>query len=368
MLNFIDKWYDKIKPFLFKYKDGFFELPYLGSSPITMIDSFRKMPFIKHNESMRTIDSSSPFVDAKVFYHEICDELIIIHSTLIIKSNICFKVSQKKDFKNEYYTLTLSTNLDNDNPSKRIIKGEHLENSTFQFLNEGINVDTYHFKNSHFKSFSIYFKKTWIEEYITNNISKAEKLAKLIASGNEYVISNMNDIPLVNQFISKVEEEFKVDYIRRNKNTINQLIVDFFELYITHGIDNINSVQNIHLSNNDRIKIKEVEQLLFDHVYTKFPGITFLAKHAGFSETKLKYIFKTIHNKTILEYFQEIQMRTAYDILSTTNSKISEVALQFGYNNPGKFTARFKKEMNLLPSEISNAESGKSSVNQNNKE
>lgn len=34
MLNFIDKWYDKIKPFLFKYKDGFFELPYLGSSPI----------------------------------------------------------------------------------------------------------------------------------------------------------------------------------------------------------------------------------------------------------------------------------------------------------------------------------------------
>lgn len=361
MLNFIDKWYDKIKPYLFKYKDGFFELPYLGSSPITMIESFRRMPFIKHNELKRNIDSVSPFVDAKVYYHQISDELIIIHSTLIIKSNICFRAAQKKDLSNDYYTLTLSTNLENDNPSKRIIKGEHLENSTFQFLNHGMNVDTYHFKNSNFKSFSIYFKKSWINNYINQIGDRAEKLVKLINSGNEYVISNMDDINLVNEFISKIEDEFKIDYIRRDKEKIYQYVLDFFDLYISHGIDNYNTVENFHLSNNDRIKIKELEQILFDHIYTKFPGITHLAKQVGFSETKLKYLFKTVHNKTLLEYFQEIQMRAAYELLSKTDSKISEIALQFGYSNAGKFTARFKQQMNVLPSEINNKETSVSS-------
>ncbi len=352
MLNFIDKWYDKIKPFLFKYKDGFFELPYLGSSPILMIESFRRMPFIKHNESKRNIDSASPFVDAKVFYHQISDELIIIHSTLIIKANLCFRAAIKKDIENEFYTLTLSTNLENNNPSKRIIKGEHLENSTFQFLNYGMNVDTYHFKNSHFKSFSLYFKKSWIDNYINNNIEKCEKLIKLLHSGNEYVISNIDDVDIVNEFISKVEDQFQSDYIRRNKETINNLVEEFWDLYITHGLITANSAQNFHLSNNDRIKIKELEGTLYDHIYSKFPGIDFLAKRAGFSETKLKYLFKIVHNKTLLEYFQEIQMRAAYEILSTTDAKISDVALKFGYSNAGKFSARFKQQMNILPSEI----------------
>lgn len=352
MLNFIDKWYDKIKPFLFKYKDGFFELPYLGSSPILMIESFRRMPFIKHNESKRSIDSASPFVDAKVYYHQISDDLIIINSALMIKSNICFRAAQKKDLKNEFYTLTLSTNLESENPSKRIIKGEHLENSTFQFLNYGMNVDTYHFKNSHFKSFSLYFKKSWIDYYINENIDKCEKLIKLLHSGNEYVISNINDSELVNNFISKVEEEFNIEYIRRDQYKIKNFVDEFLEMYLNYGLEVANSVQNLHLSNNDRIKIKELEGILKEHIYTKFPGIDYLAKQAGFSETKLKYLFKTIHNKTLLEYFQEIQMKAAYDMLHNSDVKISDVAQQFGYSNAGKFTARFKQQMNILPSEV----------------
>lgn len=150
----------KSSHFLFKYKDGFFELPYLGSSPILMIESFRRMPFIKHDESIRSIDSASPFVDTKVYYHQISDDIIIINSALIIKSNICFRAAQKKDLKNEYYTLTFSTNLESNNPSKRIIKGEHLENSTFQFLNQGINVDAYHFKIQILKVFLFILKTT----------------------------------------------------------------------------------------------------------------------------------------------------------------------------------------------------------------
>ncbi len=364
MLNFIDKWYDKIKPFLFKYKDGFFELPYLGSSPILMIESFRRMPFIKHDESIRSIDSASPFVDAKVYYHQISDEIIIINSALIIKSNVCFRAAQKKELKNEFYTLTLSTNLESDNPSKRIIKGEHLENSTFQFLNQGINVDTYHFKNSHFKSFSLYFKKSWIDNYINENIDKCEKLIKLLHTGNEYVISNINNIELVNNFISKVEEEFKIEYIRRDLEKINTFVAEFLDMYLNFGLEATNSVLNYHLSNNDRIKIKELEGILYEHIYSKFPGIDYLAKHAGFSETKLKYLFKTIHNKTLLEYFQEIQMKAAYEMLSNSDVKVSDVAQKFGYSNAGKFTARFKQQMNILPSEIYSKESSRLPKNQ----
>jgi AraC-like DNA-binding protein len=95
-----------------------------------------------------------------------------------------------------------------------------------------------------------------------------------------------------------------------------------------------------------------LEGILNEHIFSKFPGIDYLAKHAGFSETKLKYLFKTVHNKTLLEYFQEIQMRAAYEMLCNSDVKISDVAQKFGYSNAGKFTARFKQQMNILPSEV----------------
>ena len=92
--------------------------------------------------------------------------------------------------------------------------------------------------------------------------------------------------------------------------------------------------------------------MLLTNLTIKFPGISTIAKQIGFSETKLKSLFKQMYNKTLLEYFQEMQMNSAYKMLSEGNMKVSEVASYFGYANVGKFSATFKSYMNILPSKI----------------
>ncbi len=352
MLNFIDRWYEKIKPFLFKYKDGFFELPYLGNSPLLIIESFRKMPFIKHDEKKQMIISSSPFVDANVYYQVLKDELIILYSRLEIKANICFRGFNKKGVAHDYYCLTMSTNLDQQVVAKRIIKGERIENSSFQLVKPGNSLNTYHFKDSNFQSFSIYFKEDWLLNYIQSGKDVNNKLQEFKESSTECFITSIDENEFLEKFLIDIKETLNLEAAKRNTDLLSEKINDFLLYYLNTAFRLPNTNHPYNISNTDRLKLIEVEKMLLTNLTQKFPGISAIAKHIGFSETKLKSLFKQMYNKTMLEYFQEMQMNSAYKMLLEGNMKVSEVASHFGYANVGKFSATFKSYMNILPSKI----------------
>jgi len=356
MLTFIDRWYNKIKPFLFKYKDGFFELPYLGNSPLLIIDSFRKMPFIKHDEKKQMITSTSPFVYANVYYQEFEDQLIILFSMLEIKANICFKGVSKKDLSHDYYCLTMSTNLEKDVVAKRIINGERIENSSFQLIKPGISLNTYHFKNSNFQSFSIYFKEEWLLKFITSGKDINNKLQEFKNSNTECYITTIDDDIFLAEFLGIVKFQLKIKLENRDVELLHTKVNDFLNYYLNTAFTLPNSSMHYNLSNTDRVKLKEVERILTEHITQKFPGISFIAKQIGFSETKLKSLFKEVYQKTLLEYFQDMQMRCAYDMLKEGKMKVTEVANHFGYANVGKFGATFKSYTNVLPSKVHSTE------------
>ena len=113
-----------------------------------------------------------------------------------------------------------------------------------------------------------------------------------------------------------------------------------------------NSTHQYNLSNTDRVKLKDAEKILLENITQKFPGISYVAKQIGFSETKLKSLFKQVYTKTLLEYFQEKQMQRAHEMLLQGNLKVSEVANHFGYSNVGKFSATFKNHTQILPSMV----------------
>lgn len=352
MLTFIDRWYNKIKPFLFRYKDGFFELPYLGNSPLLIIDSFRKMPFIKHDEKKQMIISTSPFVSANVFYQEFDDHLIILFSMLELKANICFKGVSKKDVSHDYYNLTMSTNLEKHVVAKRIINGERIENSSFQLVKPGVSLNTYHFKNSNFQSFSIYFKEEWLHDFIKSGKDINNKLQEFKNSNTECYITSIDDDVFLAEFLSMVKYQLKTDLEHRDIKLLHTKVNEFLNYYLNTAFTLPNSTHQYNLSNTDRVKLKEAEKILTEHITRKFPGISFIAKEIGFSETKLKSLFKQVYHKTLLEFFQEMQMHCAYEMLKEGKIKVSEVANHFGYTNVGKFGARFKSYTNILPSKV----------------
>lgn len=356
MLSFIDKWYERLQSYLFKYKDGFFELPYLGNTPLLMIESFRRMPFIKHNEKLKMIVSKSPFVDATVKYHELNTDLILMYSVLYIKANVCFRSTFKKDIPNQYYCLTYNTNLEQDNTSKRIINGEHLENSSFQLLKPTVKIKTYHFNNAHFETFQLYFKEEWLLNFLTYCNVDNKRILEFIQSKHDSFIITIEEDGFLPLFINEIKNHFLLNYTDRNADFLHTKSQDFLNYFIEKSFNKSISSDYVFISNNDRLKLIEVEKILMEHLRSKFPGISSIAHQVGFSETKLKYLFKQLHQKTLLDYYQEQKMQAAYKMLAEKQLKVSEVANHFGYTNVSKFSAMFKAYHQSLPSQVNTQE------------
>lgn len=93
-------------------------------------------------------------------------------------------------------------------------------------------------------------------------------------------------------------------------------------------------------------------RLLNDNLLNSFVGIEKIAKKIGVSPTKLKADFRSMHNKSIYQYFSSQQMQAAHQLLSKNKHNVKEAAILLGYENTSKFSARFKKTLDVFPSEV----------------
>ena len=76
-----------------------------------------------------------------------------------------------------------------------------------------------------------------------------------------------------------------------------------------------------------------------------------LAEQFGVSKTSLKTYFVGVYGENLSTYMRKKRMQYAALLLETTQMKISDVALQTGYDNQSKFAAVFKKEYQQSPLE-----------------
>lgn len=80
------------------------------------------------------------------------------------------------------------------------------------------------------------------------------------------------------------------------------------------------------------------------------PPIEQLTVIAGMGSTKLRQCFKQCCGITIADYIQQEKMKQAMRLLSHDEMSIQNIARLIGYENPGKFTAAFKKVHGFTPS------------------
>lgn len=75
-----------------------------------------------------------------------------------------------------------------------------------------------------------------------------------------------------------------------------------------------------------------------------------LASHANISPTALKKAFKHVYGLPIRAYLIDCRLRKGKELLTTTASSITEIALLVGYENASKFSAAFKRSYGESPS------------------
>ncbi len=128
-----------------------------------------------------------------------------------------------------------------------------------------------------------------------------------------------------------------------------QLLVERFFSRIRSRVE-IADVES-NFKSDDIHAIMEVEKIMVQDFTKKPPSINELCRKAAMSATKFKNLFKAVYGIPVYEYYQQKRMQQAAGFLDEDRFSIKETAAKVGYSNTSNFSAAFKKQFKMLPTD-----------------
>lgn len=351
----LSRWTKLLQKYLFYYKDGFFELPYLSNSPRIMVDSLIKNPINKHNPLAKSISSNNPFCKGIVRYREIEEGFWILACEIDIKQNIIAKANYDENQESDYYFLTFST-FDyefslKDNSSKK----EILLSTCWTFYKPKTNAVSYFYEGTSGKFYNIVFNKKWAEKNLAlDRIPNAKELQKFLDLETGF-LTWMDIAPDAHRISKEIfsiltlekEAVFNISDLR---TSILDLVTSFFKTAFKETrIQNYSALGNLDYANASR-----AEKMILQNLSVPFIGIEAIAADVNLSPTKLKVIFKSVFGVSMLQYHKEKNMLLAEQLVKNSDVQIKKIAITTGFESASKFSASFKKRFDKLPSELRN--------------
>lgn len=147
-------------------------------------------------------------------------------------------------------------------------------------------------------------------------------------------------------------------YIRRINRKNEELYADSEELikmrnYLTASsfCNNENNAPDSEYSTLNKLLLQKATQTIEQNLEEPDFDVNRLAAGVGVSRSTLTRKLKALTGRTPLEFIHHIKMQHARRLLEGPNQTVSEVALTLGYFNRKHFTACFKEEFGVTPSE-----------------
>lgn len=355
-------WLSQFKQDYFTYSKGFFHLPYNGDSPRSMIESFEGFPFVEHAKDKQHLYSNNPFCKGGFYYQELERGCWIVYSKAYYNANVAYDLLYRdkgtvvSDREDDYYILSLNS-VSNVPGIKKADAHETLyfpQYSWTFFKPEKRHCDL-NFKGADCKFITLYFNERWLKTNLMPNQLFAEAgLDRFIGSDADHILwplkakdEVLNRFDLFEQVMNIGGDAKRVDLLRLKFTTLS-LIFDFCRICQDLNIVN----KTIAVEYKEGFTMNTVEAYLRAHVYERFPGVSFLARKFGISETKLKTEFKQVFGKPLYRYFQDRQMEKARELILENQLLIKDIAFKFGYESAGKFSVAFKKYHGASPSAL----------------
>lgn len=94
--------------------------------------------------------------------------------------------------------------------------------------------------------------------------------------------------------------------------------------------------------------IAEIQFWLRTNLNTELT-LTDIAKQFGMSQRSFTRRFKAATGVRATQYWQQLRIEMAKELLASSNLSIQEIADQVGYQDPGHLTRLFKQDLNLTP-------------------
>ncbi len=348
----IKKWFSNHEKYLFSYKDGYFVLPYLGNSPYAIVESFKKMPFIRHIENKQLLICNNLFASGKIHYQYIDQEMVLLVTAVEYKKNVTFKKVFDNSTTSDHYVFSFVSNIIKNANHNGIYNGKSFNESVWMLIKPQYYVPTKYSAGTNCLHVDLFVNKKWVED----NLYKLNKPAlhlfnEFEKSDDKFLVwsellhnSNLVTDPFRNLMEVYTKDEYG-GYLTLKSNCYN------FMDRLIKALNNLDSTENSTISNDEQNVIR-AEQIICENIFSTFIGIESLSKEVGMSTTKLKIQFKSKYGMAIYQYFQHKQMQYAFQSLKSNNCQIKILANQLGYKNVSKFSNTFRKHFDVLPSEI----------------
>lgn len=103
------------------------------------------------------------------------------------------------------------------------------------------------------------------------------------------------------------------------------------------------------LNPEDITALYQLKQFL-QEAYAEKLQLKSLAKRFGLNQYKLKYGFRKLFDTPVIAYQNQLRLAAAKKMLQTTETPIVEIAEAVGYRQANNFSAAFKREFGITPS------------------
>ena len=346
----INKWLINFRKYLFIYRDGYYELPYLSNSPQIMLASFKKMSFVKFDEKNKCIKTKNPFTDGVMYYKEVEEGLWIMITEIEFKKNI----STHALYDNEpcdYYFMSYFKYYHKLKDTK--MNDIDMPNTGWGLYKPGTQVNSYFSEHDKGVFMDICFSKLWFDKnFGIGKMSADNVLKQYLDSDIAYKIWK-DTIENGEERMNKILNALKVPLTDGMSDfSMKILCLDLMNSFFTSIVNMPVAVAEDKINETDRRHLANAERMLVNALTTHFPGIDIIATTVHMSPTKLKTLFKKVYGNSMMQYYQEKQILLALNILKAGKISVKEVANNLGYDNHSNFTLAFKKVHNFLPSEI----------------
>lgn len=148
-------------------------------------------------------------------------------------------------------------------------------------------------------------------------------------------------------FTAQIYDKFYCDFI------CSGLVYEYIIEFHRHMNDKENKMRS------ERSKLLLPVLTYIDENFRSDFSMTVLAELAGISPQHLCRIFKEAMNMRPSEYLTQKRLQESRRLLRTSDSPISEIAMQSGFPDAGYFSTVFKKHQGMTPVEYKKAHSSK---------
>lgn len=351
----INNWFIHFKKYFFRYKQGYYEVSYIANSPQATVESYKKMPFFKHNKKHQTFNLNNMFMKVLFRYFKIDEGLWVSVSEVSIFKNIKINLLYDEFIDDRYYTLSLNFVNNNSIKISNLVNNSWvLSNMSWILIKPRENAYHINFKDSNAKYIVFYFTEEWLRDQLKQGgLFHKKGIEDFMASSEKFALFSDDNIELFkwheslnNFFDEEIDSESKFQH--KTFSDFSNKIISYFGNFF---MANHSLIKKERFKPNENQKILEIENYLMKNLTNHFIGIEELAKQFYISPTKLKTDFKNMFGVSIYQYYLAKQMILAHQLITEKNTLVKDVAAMLCYENVSKFIIAYKKHFGFSPSQ-----------------